>query len=167
VKRRSFLQILGGGVLGGRKAAENAILAASGMKVGSAGGMVAIGQPSEWDPLPPTVSGSAGGQTGNPGPGNISRYQQRLIKASNYLKGLDMVGVKTPQFIEDQWRENARYAPYLDLDIAIKCWSPSVKLQAQRQRNYERIRHDALAIGSRITAKSVFEKLVGWDWPWN
>jgi hypothetical protein len=165
VKRRSFLQILGGGVLGGRKAAESAILAASGMKVGGAGGVL-VGLPLS-DPSQIPISGSAGGQTGDPGPGNLSRYQQRLVKASNYLKGLKAVGVKTPQFIEDTWRDSARYAPYLDLDIAIKCWSPSVKLQAQRQRNYERIRDDALAIGSRITAKSMFEKLVGWDWPWS
>lgn len=161
MKRRNFLQILGGGVLGGRKAAENLILSKAGIKVGGGGGLgVPLGDPNEM-PAP------AGGMKADAEPGQISKYQRRLIKASNYLKGLNAVGVKTPQFVEDGWRENAKYSPYLDLDIAIKCWSPSVKQQAQRQRNYERIKDDALGIGSRITAKSTFEKLVGWDWPWN
>lgn len=97
-----------------------------------------------------------------PPPGNVDDYKGSVISASKYVR---LMGF--PDFMERELRDSARFVYALDHDIAVKkSWSMAVKLQTQRERNFERakqgIHNDAL----RFERRGAFKKLTGWDWPW-
>lgn len=73
---------------------------------------------------------------------------------------------KLPDHVERKLRDDARNITYLDYDIANKCWSLSVKVQEQRQRNYERNVLRYREGDSYEQAQKAFEAVTGFKWPW-
>lgn len=91
-----------------------------------------------------------------------SGRKDTLAEAANYLSKFG----KLPDHVEEYLRDEARSIERLDYDIAIKCWSLSVKVATQCERNYQRaltrFRHGS----SYAVAQRAFEAKTGFKWPW-
>lgn len=85
-----------------------------------------------------------------------------IAEAANYLR---KVG-KLPEHVERRLRDDARNICNLDYDIAIKCWSLSVKIATQRERNYQRNLVRYREGTSYTVAQKAFAATTGFKWPW-
>lgn len=93
----------------------------------------------------------------------LTRYQKALVACSKYVKTVGM-----PDFYDRQLREKAHAVYRIDDDIAAKrSWSWSVKMQEQRARNYKRLIAEMHDLSDRTVARTVLQKLTGWNWPWH
>lgn len=73
-----------------------------------------------------------------------------------------------PEHIDAEIRDSTRLVYALDPDIACKrSWSMSVKIQEQRQRNYERRINEINDRNKYRKASEAFEKKFGFKWPWH
>lgn len=152
MRRRAFLQVLGGLGIGGRSAAEQALASMTGTTRNPGFGMPAKGE--SYGDLP---------MSGDTADGELTRYQKALVACSKYVKTMGM-----PPFYEQQLREKARAVYRMDEDIACKrSWSWSVKMQEQRARNYKRLVSEIHLLSDRTMARTVLQKLTGWTWPWH
>lgn len=89
-------------------------------------------------------------------------YSKRLIGAADYMKAFGI-----PPAVEARLRNDAKYVHSLDPDIACKrSWSMSVKIQEQRQRNYQRSLESITTGAKHERAKTLLSKVLGFDWPW-
>lgn len=86
---------------------------------------------------------------------NTSRAMQYLHKFG-----------KLPDHVERRIRDSSRHVRYLDHDIAIKCWSMSVKVLTQRERNYEAAVTRYREGMSYEDAQKAFAAAAGFQWPW-
>jgi hypothetical protein len=148
--RRGFLSLLGAGTAAGPLAVKAAVEAesASLMNMATTGlnGGYGIGEPAE----SATQSGS------------YISYEDRVIGVSDYIK---MFGV--PKSIEETYRLNAQYVNALDPDIVCKrSWSMCVKIQEQKQRNYQRQIENLTQRGIQQRAFKTIKTVLGFDWPW-
>jgi hypothetical protein len=111
------------------------------------------------------VGASAGFYPTHPGPGGslgFDEYNKLKIAAAGYS---EVGGI--PEFVREQLWRNAQYVSYLDPDLASKrSWSMAVKIQTQRERNFQRQLESVRYSGRHATASMAFKKLTGWDWPW-
>lgn len=74
---------------------------------------------------------------------------------------------KLPDHVEEKMRDDARHVHSLEYDIANKrSWSLAVKVQAQRQRNYEREVNRYRKGGSYSETQKAFKAITGFEWPW-
>lgn len=148
--RRGFLGLLGVGVvsapLAAKAAAEAEISNLTGLRGTQA---LAVG-----------ISGSTPISSGiGVGSGCVSEY----TLADNYLN----LWGKLPSFVEDSLKERSKTVFHLDPDIACKkSWSLNVKIQEQRQRNFQRELIRIKRNGKYDAAQSAFQKVTGWQWPW-
>lgn len=148
--RRKFLGILGVG-------AASAPLAAKEALDKSIGDLALRGD--EGLPVVPSTGGNIGGWRER----NAERSES-IPKALDWIRGNNG---KLPEHIERSYREEASYVQALDPDIACKrSWSMSVKINEQRQRNYQRNVERYLAQDERMKVRDAFEKAVGFKWPW-
>ena len=85
-----------------------------------------------------------------------------MDRAASYLKSHG----KLPDHVEKRMRDSASYIRNLDYDIAIKCWSLSVKIQEQRDRNYQNELRRYREGTSYNAAQRAFEAATGFKWPW-
>jgi len=139
--RRRFLALLGVGTASVPLAAKQAIEAEQ-MKLAG-------------------ISGGIGS-----GRGGVEYVDDDDFKSSeaavNYAK---LFGV--PSHVERRAREHARHIRSLDPDIACKrSWSLCVKIQEQRQRNYDSAMAYYRDLNSYGRAQAAFEKISGFKWPW-
>lgn len=154
--RRRFLSLLGVSAAAGPLAAKAAVdaqtlglvspnmhsLAATGMGLGA-------GMPAE-----------IGSQTMG-GNGPYLSHAEKLINASNYIK---FVGV--PEVVEAELRDQSKWIGTMDPDIACKrSWSMSVKILAQRERNYQRAIERMKRTGWQQQKRSALRTLLGFEWP--
>lgn len=153
MKRRAFLQVLGGVGLGARSAAEQALASVSGVTRFPGFGMTMKGDSYSDAPTPYV----------DPPDGEFTSYQKALVACSKYVKTVGM-----PSFYEQHLRDKARAVYRMDDDIAAKrSWSWSVKMQEQRQRNYNRLVADIHLLSEHTVARTLLQKLTGWNWPWH
>jgi hypothetical protein len=151
MKRRAFLQVLGGVGLGARSAAEQALASVSGVTR-----FPGFGAPMKGDSYGDPPSGGMRDDDG------LDHYQKSLVACSKYIKTIGM-----PDFYDRHLRDKARAVYRMDEDIAAKrSWSWSVKMQEQRQRNYKRLVNDMHLMSENTVARSLLKKLTGWTWPW-
>ena len=153
--RRRFLSLLGVGAASAPLAAKamsdaeiaklvgaNNAFASAGLGIGSMGGA-----PAEY-----------GAQ------GVVERYiphHERVINAADYIK---MFGI--PEVLEFELRDQAKYIHSFDSDIACKkTWSMAVKIQAQRERNYNRLVERIHKSGWHERGKQAVKKVLGFEWP--
>lgn len=81
-------------------------------------------------------------------------------------KYLQLMGT-LPDHIDQMYREQAKHVIALDPDLASKrSWSFCVKVQEQRQRNYERTIAGIRTEGTWELAKKTFRSVSGFDWSW-
>lgn len=93
--------------------------------------------------------------------GSAMTYEKRLAGAHDYIK---MFGIPAVQ--ETEMRDRSRYVSNLDPDIACKrSWSMSVKITAQRERNYEREVQRLKTTGWQFRQRDALKKLLGFEWP--
>lgn len=157
--RRGFLGFLGIGAAAGPLAAKAAADAA----IGEVAGLAKLGG------LPTSATLGQGaamlGDRCSPSVAKMDQYipyEDRWRIVAGVLK---TTGV--PDFVDREWRDRARHVACLDPDIACKrSWSMAVKIQTQRERNYQRLREVAESMPFFIDKKSAFEKLFGFAWPW-
>lgn len=142
MKRRSFLALLGVSPV----AAKAAVDAEAAKQVGVS-----------------SINGLGSGSVGLELPGGDNgEYQQRLIKACDYVQ---LFGV--PDVVDQLFRDRSKYVQSLDPDIACKrSWSMSVKIMTQRQRNYAREIERTVKTGPYQRAQSALAKRLGFAWPW-
>jgi hypothetical protein len=150
--RRRFLSLLGvstaAAPLAAKAALDESIAKQAGLSVFGAPGFAGgVGQPAS---------------QGNVGAQPYISYEEAVHGAVGYIKTFGL-----PEFMERDLRRNCRWVGGLDPDIACKrSWSMSVKLQEQRQRNYERMLEDYQNQSWRLKKKSIIQNLLGFDWPW-
>ncbi len=84
--------------------------------------------------------------------------------AAAALAHINLLGM--PDFYERVMRRNAQTVSGLDPDIACKCWSLNVKIQEQRQRNYQRHLQNLKDWTTETVGREVFNKTFGFKWPW-
>lgn len=150
--RRKFLSLLGVGVAGAPIAAKAALDESILKQVGVTTQSFTGGAPSMSGSVSPSIGG---------GPATGLTYSQTVSRASTWIKMMGM-----PKDLEKEFRERARYVHALDPDIAAKrSWSMSVKLMAQRERNYERQVEALHATASYYGVREKMEKLLGFQWP--
>lgn len=88
-------------------------------------------------------------------------HEERLINASDWIR---LFGV--PDGLEKEFRGNSKWVGALDPDIATKrSWSMSVKIQEQRQRNYDRYVQALKDTGPITRTKSKLKDMLGYAWP--
>jgi hypothetical protein len=153
MKRRSFLQLFGAGALSGRKLTEEALLRVTGVSTPGFGSNPHI---SAFDYGPPIDSSPQKGDY------EFSGYDNTIMAASKYVKTMGM-----PEFYDRQLRRRASEVYRIDGDIACKCWSWNVKLQSQRERNYQRLKSTIEDAGGQAVAKNLLWKFTGFQWPWH
>lgn len=147
--RRRFLSILGVGAISAPIAAKEAADAEVLKLTGITSNTIASG----------TGLSEAAADIRHSSKDELSRCEN----ASKYL----MRYSKLPDHVEANIRDNARYVNYLDYDIASKrSWSLAVKVQEQRQRNYERNLARYREGNSYDLAQKAFEAVSGFKWPW-
>lgn len=152
MKRRAFLQVLGGVGLGARSAAETALASMTGVNK-----LPGFGMPMRGDSY-----GDIPGAPAETGTG-LTGYQNALVACSKYVKTVGM-----PAFYDQHLRDKARAVYRMDEDIACKrSWSYSVKMQEQRARNYKRLVAEIHDLSDRTVARTLFQKMTGWAWPWH
>lgn len=150
--RRRFLGLLGVGAAAGPLAAKAALDETIGSQAGvsmaakAVGGLgVSYGLPSS-DQKPSTP---------------WMPHDQRMFKSLAYIKTFGL-----PEFLENQFRQQAKWVDRLDIDIAAKwSWSMAVKLQEQRQRNYQRQLAHLDYQSKWYKGKAFIEKILGFEWP--
>lgn len=92
----------------------------------------------------------------------LADSQEGLIQVADYIRVFGL-----PKHVEPAVRERARYIHCLDPDIACKrSWSLNVKIQEQRQRNYQRMIEGYKASGAYERAQRKFFELAGFKWQW-
>lgn len=88
-------------------------------------------------------------------------YEDRVTKTADWIK---LFGV--PDVIKEEFRQNSKWVEALDPDIAAKrSWSMSVKVQEQRQRNYQRQIESIQMRGWQEKKRGVLKDLLGFQWP--
>ena len=93
--------------------------------------------------------------------GKFVPWEDRIAKLSSYIK---LFGL--PEFADQELRQRSQWVGGLDPDIAVKrSWSMAVKIQEQRQRNYERGLHSIHDASLKLKAKGAIQKLLGFEWP--
>lgn len=93
--------------------------------------------------------------------GTYIEHHQRVINAADYIK---MFGI--PEVLEFELRDAAKYIHSFDPDIACKkTWSMFVKIQHQRQRNYERAVERIHKSGWHQRGRQAVKKILGFEWP--
>jgi len=139
--RRRFLALLGVGTASAPLAAKQA-LEAEQMKLAGISGRIASGS------------------------GEIGYADADDVKISEAaVRYAKLFGV--PSHVERRARENAQNVHSLDADIACKrSWSLCVKVQEQRQRNYDSAMAYYRDLNSYGRAQAAFEKISGFKWPW-
>lgn len=149
--RRRFLSLLGVGTAAGPLAAKAALDESIARQVGIS-----------------TISVSGGGWVAGSGPtadsvGQIVPYEERVAKSMQWIR---LFGF--PDFFEKEMRESSKYVHTLDADIACKrSWSMAARIQEQRARNFERQKQSYENQANKLTKKSLLEKALGFEWPWN
>ena len=148
--RRKFFSLMGATPLAAKIAADKAIADGIGLRNSNGmGGSASIGGFG--------VPESCGDATEC----NIP-YEKRVIGADQYIK---TVGV--PKWLDEQYRDEAKYVAELDPDIACKkSWSMSVKIQEQRQRNYQRRLERLKRRAWEYKGRTALQKILGFEWPW-
>lgn len=149
--RRRFLSLLGVSTVAGPLAVKAAAEAES----ASLMNMVTTGLGAGYSAFGPPVESATQG-------GDYVSYEDRVIGVSDYIK---MFGV--PKSIEETYRLNSQYVGALDPDLACKrSWSMCVKIQEQRQRNYQRQMEQLTQRGIQQRAFKTIKTVLGFDWPW-
>lgn len=146
--RRRFLSLLGLGAasapLAAKAAADNQMMALTNLRYAN----LSAGHASEY-------VGSLRLQSASSLSPNVA--------AEQYIR---LIG-KLPSFVEEQVRERAKNINSLDPDIACKkSWSFSVKIQTQRERNYQAEIARYSINGKYEVAQKTFKKISGFEWPW-
>lgn len=149
--RRHFLSLLGVG-------AASAPLVAKAATEAQVMSLTSLGR--QQNGLLGGVTSSANGDcVPNTQSGNVSSY----VHAQGYIKTFG----KLPDFVDENIRQRAKDISYLDVDIASKkSWSLSVKVLAQRERNYQNEIQRYVNSGRYELGQSAFQKLTGFHWPW-
>lgn len=144
MQRRKFMQLLGIGTASAPLAAK----------------AVAEAEMARLAGINPTILGI--GTTGAPVAGmGMDSQSEAFVKMGDYLR---MFG-KVPNHVERETRDRTRTVYALDPDlVAKKSWSFSVKLQEQRQRNYDREIARFREMGWYERAQEGFEKATGFQW---
>lgn len=89
-------------------------------------------------------------------------YEQRLINAADHVRIFGL-----PKHVDAAFRDQARYVPNLDPDIACKkSWSMSVKIMTQQERNYQRLISRISETGWQQRGRMSLKKILGFDFPW-
>jgi hypothetical protein len=152
--KRGFLKLMGAAPaasLAAKSAIDDQIAKLAGVSTSSLSGGKMLEQ--GWPTPVNSVAGSY--------PPGLS-YEETQFAASYYAKTFGL-----PDFVDDSLRDNAKYISHLDPDVASKrSWSMAVKIQEQRQRNYERAKERVHFYPRRNKAISAFAKITGWNWPW-
>lgn len=139
IARRKFMQALAAAPLAAKGAADQAIAKAAG--IGASG------------------LGAAGHFGGVPA-GSASSGEPSAVKVLSWLKTFGL-----PEHVRERMKVETRYVAFLDPDLAAKrSWSMSVKIAAQRQRNFA---HKMASAERRLVTQIKQEelaKLIGWKW---
>lgn len=153
--RRRFMALLGVGTAAGPLAAKQ-VLDASVSDLTTLRGYSAAALAPGAD-----LHGLDAGMPAQTAGDSAASYANSRRLMSTYLR----VWGKPPDHVDDIMRRSARYVQALDPDIAAKrSWSMSVKIQEQRQRNYERELERYRTGGAFETMKEGFRNLTGFDW---
>lgn len=153
--RRKFLSLLGVGTA----AAPLAAKAALDESIAKQAGIAVFGSPGYAGAGGAAPQGDSVGQVLS---GRYVPYEDKVHGAVGYIKAFGL-----PEFMERDLRRNCRWVGGLDPDLAAKrSWSMSVKLQEQRQRNYERMLDDYQHQSWRLKKKSIIQNILGFEWPW-
>lgn len=148
--RRRFLSLLGVSTAAG----PLAVKAAAEVESASLMGVVTTGLGGGYIPGRPAENASQDG-------GYVA-YEDRVIGVADYIK---MFGV--PKSIEETYKLNSQFVSALDPDLACKrSWSMCVKVQEQRQRNYQRQIEQLTQRGIQQRAFKTIKTVLGFDWPW-
>lgn len=149
--RRGFLKVLGIGTASAPLAAKAAFDAEISTVTGLGPvGAVGLGQYIPFE------------SSGQPGAASNMTWAQQVTGVSEYIKIFGL-----PEVIEKSIRKESKYINSLDPDIACKkSWSMCVKIQHQRERNFQNKIKQIKNAGSFYQKKSVVEKLMGFQWPW-
>lgn len=144
--RRKFLGLFAATPIAAKQAADELVAKQAGIVnvsgVGSFGGVVVGSNP----PIDAVATTS---------------HQDRLFAASKYIKTFGV-----PSVIEFEARSNTKYVHGLDVDLAAKkSWSMAVKIQEQRQRNYEREIARYTVYPEHQAKKAALAKVMGFLWP--
>lgn len=145
--RRKFMQVFGIGALAGKQAAEQEIAKLTSLR--SAHSALASAKGSHFPNHGVAI-------------GDAAMQKSQIANLAGYVR---MFGL--PKHVDQQLREQSHHVNQIDPDIACKrSWSFCVKIQAQRQRNYEyQVEHyrnrDAWS-----KAQEKFRALTGFDWDW-
>lgn len=133
------------------------------MGVGTAAAPLAAKAAADEATLKLMMSGERGLAANAPPPiGWDGETQDSFVKMAGYIRTFGL-----PKHIEEASRERARYVHFLDHDIACKrSWSLAVKIQEQRQRNYQRIIDGYQSGGLFEQAQRKFSALTGIRWQW-
>lgn len=145
--RRSFFGLMGTAPLAAKAAADKMV-----------GDLVGVNEFKAFGP-PRNVGPLMGSE-----PKSVDHvpYEELCSKARAYITTFGV-----PDFMDAQMRRQARDVYSLDPDIAAKrTWSMSVKIQTQRERNYQKILADYMKDGWTGKARTALNKLTGFDWPW-
>lgn len=146
MQRRKFMQLLGIGTASAPLAARAAAEAEMGRLAGLSQTVLAANYPTTEGGAPESIGGGV---------------SDNLVKMSHYMK---LVG-KIPSHVEREIRERTKQVYCFDPDIlAKKSWSFSVKIQEQRQRNYQRELARFNDIGWYDMAQEKFAKVAGFRW---
>ena len=141
VGRRGFLRALGLSPIAAKAASDRAL--AEAMKVDLSG----VGQ-------------GGGVPAGSPGQVSALSSGQRRSLVANFLRQFSL-----PDWEVERMRKDARYVYALDADIANKCWSMSVNILTQRERNFARAMGSAKEAGAYEAARDAFQQRHGfWFW---
>lgn len=144
MQRRKFMQLLGIGTASAPLAAK----------------AVAEAEMAKLAGINTTILGV--GTAGTPHGSSMGVPQtESFVKMGDYMR---MFG-KVPNHVERETRDRTRTVYALDPDlVAKKSWSFSVKLQEQRQRNYDREIARFREMGWYERAQEGFEKATGFQW---
>jgi predicted lipoprotein len=66
-----------------------------------------------------------------------------------------------PEWRLEEFRQNARNVTQLDPDLATNCWSLSVKIQEQRERNFRRLKDGYVEMQKRSVDHELFNRKNG------
>lgn len=91
--------------------------------------------------------------------------EERASQVAQALRWVKVHGI--PEDMERRYRRDAQYVTALDPDIANKrSWSMAVKINEQRQRNYQNQVNEVLNEGSNKRNRKALEAITGFKWPW-
>lgn len=134
LNRRKVMAFLGAAPVAAGAAAKAAGLSVDGLGLARSPGSLGA--------LAPSSVGSGGGLT--------ETYGQKMARF--FLKHA------MPEWLIEEGREDTREVTKLDPDIAIKCWSMAIKIQAQRERNLKRWLQYKRGNGLRARQRELFEQ---------